>query len=399
VEIESYARIGVLNRKTERLSPMKHSSSLYCFLLAGLFSACTAQEPPIPGYEGPIVVEGEPRLSANAEVVDVTGDGLNDIILAIGRHWPGPNLLFTGDGQGGFTAVDTLSFPQDRSYSVSAVDLDADGDIDLVVSNDRPDPKYVLLNDGSGDFSNRVEFGDPMWPTRNITVSDLNADGLPDIVVANRSDAPEGDNWVCMNTSSTAFAVACAALSSGSATTIAVADMNADGFPDLIIPYRDLGQSHVYVGDGTGAFEKGPSFGPADASFRATEAVDLNHDGLLDLVAIDDRKPYTMAFYQTDTFKFDEGHQLDAGEIVPYALYVADLDVNGTKDVIVGYRDAPSILYFNRKEGLVQVAIGDSLGATYGFGVGDVNHDGVPDIVVARSAASDVLFLGNMGHE
>lgn len=362
----------------------------------GLLSAChSVVEPPIPEYGEPIDVESEPRLSANAEVVDITGDGINDIVLAIGRHWPGPNLLFVGSGDGEFLSVDTLSNPWDRSYSVSAVDMDADGDIDLVVSNDRPDPKYVMLNDGSGAFNERFEFGDPEWPTRNSTVADLNQDGLPDVVVANRDNAPEGNNWICLNETDEQFALNCLPLVSGSATTIAVADINGDGFQDLIVPYRDGGQSSVFLGDGSGSFAAGPPFGPSDASFRSAVPVDLNNDALLDIVAIDDQQRTTTVFFQTASGQFGRGTRIDDGDMVPYALKSADLDANGRNDVIVGYREAPSRLFFNRSDTLVQVVIGDSLGAAYGFGVGDANHDGVTDVVVARSGAADVLFLGH----
>ncbi|MBO6524645.1 MAG: VCBS repeat-containing protein [Balneolaceae bacterium] len=371
---------------------------LFCISILLSASCNIDTEPPIPSYDRVIVVEEEPRLSANGEIVDINGDGFNDVVLAIGRHWPGPNLLFVGDGAGGFSRVDSLSNPWDRTYSVSVADMDMDGDADFVVSNDRPDPKYVLLNDGNGNFTERIEFGDPNWPTRNSTVADLNQDGLPDIVVANRDNSPEGNNWVCLNETTEEFSLNCKSIVSGSATTISVADMNADGFQDLLIPYRDGGQSHVYVGDGTGNFVRGVSFGPNDASYRAAIAVDMNSDNLLDIVAINDRKRTATLFYQTENHLFEEGIRIDDGEMIPYALEVADLDANGKDDVIIGYREAPTRIFFNRADSLVEIAIGDSLGAAYGFGVGDFNHDGIMDIVSARSGASDLLFLGKTSY-
>lgn len=365
-----------------------------CIFLLILISCSPKTEPPIPSYDTVIVVEEERRLSANGEIVDINGDGFNDVVLAIGRHWPGPNLLFVGDGAGGFSSVDSLSNPWDRSYSVSVADMDMDGDSDLVVSNDRPDPKYVLLNDGNGNFTERIEFGDPNWPTRNSTVADLNQDGLPDIVVANRDNSQEGNNWVCLNETNEEFSLSCKSIVSGSATTISIADINSDGFQDLIIPYRDGGQSHIYIGDGTGAFVRGAPFGPGDASYRATITLDINNDNLLDIIAINDRKRTSTLFYQTENHLFEEGIRIDDGEMIPYALETADLDANGKNDVIIGYREAPTRIFFNRADSLVQLVIGDSLGAAYGFGVGDFNHDGVMDIVSARSGASDLLFLG-----
>lgn len=381
------------------LTSILYKNFLLIFILTVTLSACsTEQEPPIPSYDTVIVVEKEPRLSANGEIVDINGDGFNDVILAIGRHWPGPNLLFSGDGNGGFSRVDSLSTPWDRSYSVSVADMDMDGDSDLVVSNDRPDPKYVLLNDGHGNFTKRVEFGDPNWPTRNSTVADLNLDGLPDIVVANRDNSPEGNNWVCLNETNEEFSLSCKSIVSGSSTTISVADMNSDGFQDLIIPYRDGGQSYVFTGNGNGSFTRGAAFGPVNASFRAALPVDLNNDRKIDIVAIDDQKRTTIVFYQIEAHQFQEGVRIDDGEIIPYALEIEDLDANGKNDIIIGYREAPARIFFNRADSLIQLVIGDSLGAAYGFGVGDFNHDGVMDIFSARSGASDLLFLGKTSY-
>lgn len=379
---------------------MPRFSTLIFLYVVFLTTACQSADAPKSEathieYSDAIVLEQEPHRSANAEIADFDGDGLNDIVLAIGRHWPGPNLLLIGNGQGGFTRVDSLSNPQDRSYSLSAADMDGDGDLDLVVSNDRPDPTYVLLNDGAGGFNERIDFGDGDWPTRNGTVADVNNDGRPDVMVANRGEGEVGHNFVCLNDGTEVFRLSCERVSSGSTTTISVADVNRDGNPDLIIPFRDLGQSNVLLGDGTGAFGQQIPFGPNDASYRAAAAVDLNADGLLDLVSIDDRRRKTVAFFQLPDGGFGEETRIDDGESVPYALDIADLDGNGRDDVLVGYRDAPDRLFFSEGLGLRSVSIGDSLGATYGFGVGDVNHDGVPDIAVARSDASDLLFLGN----
>ena len=382
---------------------------VFLFLVAaGTLSSCQVQ-PPLEAlsFSEMIVLEPAPLRTANAEVADFDGDGFNDVALAIGRHWPGKNVLMFGDGQGGFSRVDTLWSPGDRTYSLSAADMDDDGDLDLVVSNDRPDINYVLLNDGSGGFRERIDFGEADWPTRNSTVADLNGDGRPDIVVANRSgdpraedsDTPEedglrGDNHVCLNDGFSPPGFTCEPVPSGSATTITVADIDGDGFQDLIVPYRDGGQSRIYAGDGTGLFARMADFGPSDASFRAADAIDINSDGTLDLVAIDDAKRTTTVFLQLAGGGFDTGYRLDDGDMIPYALDHADLDGDGREDVVVGYRDAPTRLFINRLDAMGQMVIGDSSGAAYGYGIGDVNHDGLLDIVAARSDASDVLFLG-----
>jgi len=389
------------------LQDTRSKPSVWLVLL--LITAAACQSPGSSPYEvvfgEPTVLEAEPHLSANAEIADFNQDGHMDVVLAIGRHWPGQNLILFGDGTGAFSRVDTLSSPGDRTYSMSAADMDGDGDLDLVVSNDRPDINYILFNDGDGGFGERLDFGDADWPTRNSTVADVNMDGRPDILVANRSGDPRtealepgslalgGDNYICLNEPGSPVTITCHAFSSGSATTIAVAHLNDDDVVDLIVPYRDGGLSHVFLGDGSGVFNEYTPFGPDNASFRAALAVDANQDGLTDIVAINDRERTTTLFLQTVPFGFDEGTRIDGGEAVPYALEVADINGDNHEDVIVGYRQAPSILFLNGETGFEPLVIGDSLGAAYGYGTGDVNGDGRVDIAQARSGASDILFL------
>ena len=45
------------------------------------------------------------------------------------------------------------------------------------------------------------------------------------------------------------------------------------------------------------------------------------------------------------------------------------------------------------------VAFGDGQGTAYGFAIGDVNGDKLPDIALARSDAPNVLYLSSYAKE
>jgi hypothetical protein len=76
-------------------------------------------------------------------------------------------------------------------------------------------------------------------------------------------------------------------------------------------------------------------------------------------------------------------------------MIAADLNGDHRPDILVGYVDAPGVVYFNDGTGKKYrpVPFGDGKGAIYGMAAGDLNGDGWPDVVVARSGApSFVMF-------
>ena len=350
----------------------------------------------LPTYDRVLQLESTSETSANVSIGDVNGDGRLDIVLAKGRHWPLVDRVLVGDGAGHFSSGYDLGSASDRSYSGRLADLDRDGDLDVVISNDTPDPKLVYLNDGTGHFRVGSTFGRPTWETRNATVADIDGDRLPDIVVANRSDT-SGANYVCLNRGGGRFDGDCVPFSREPATTITAADFDRDGRIDLAVPYRDGGQSRVYLAGPKGTFSAAHTvpFGPRNASIRVTEAADLDGDGLLDIVAIDERSG-TAAYFGRRDGSYAAGVVVAGAKPTPYALAVADLNGDRKPDIVVGNVEAPSSVYFNDGSGrrYRSVSFGDEKGTVYGFAVADIDGDGTADIAAALSDAPNVVYFG-----
>lgn len=357
-----------------------------------------------PRFDRVLALETTAETSANVSIGDVNGDGNPDLVLAKGRHWPLVDRVLLGDGRGHIPLAYDVGGAADRTYSGLLVDLDRDGDLDLVISNDTPDPKRIYLNDGKGHFREGSTFGRPQWETRHVSVADLDGDGWPDIVVANRptivDGRPTGDaaNYICLNRGSGRFDSDCQPFSREPATTIAADDFNGDGLVDLVVPYRDRGQSFVYLNGGHGAFDanRRVPFGPPDATIRMAASADLDRDGILDLVAVDEERGVAVYFGRGDGAFSDPVTIADA-KITPYALTLGDLNSDGKIDIVVGHVEAPSTVYFNDGSGRQYAAVqfGDAKGTVYGFSIGDFDGDGRPDIAVARSDATNVLFFSD----
>jgi hypothetical protein len=392
---------------------MRTIVALLCFLAFAAHSSSEQAQKKLPSFNRVLLLEQTSETSANVSIGDLNGDGFPDLVLAKGRHWPLIDRVLLNDGHGRFPTAYNLGDVADRSYSVTLADIDRDGDLDVVVGNDAPDPKRVYANDGKGNFSLLSTFGRPEWPTRLATVADVNRDGLPDILVANRAEDGKGPNYVCLNKGKGQFDADCLAFSHESATTITPADMNGDGSVDLIVPNRDGGQSYVYLNDGKGAFPKCVPFGPNDPELRmrASQAADLNRDGLMDIIAIDERRGALIYFGEKGT-TFSNGvpitsiltvrrgvwNPLLSAGASPYALTVGDLNGDGAIDIVVGNVEAASVMYFNDGTGqhFIPVTFGDNKGTVYGLAIGDLDRDGVQDIAVARSEAPNIVYFGSL---
>jgi hypothetical protein len=368
---------------------------------ATLLGLVAFTQPPVrnaaPGarhFDRSLLLEDSGYTSASASVGDVNRDGHLDIVLVKGRHWPLRNLVLLGTGTGTFKPPMPVDTVGDRSYSGILVDLDGDGALDLVVSNDSPDAKKIYRNDGTGHYQLVTTFGSPAWNTRHVAVGDVSGDGIPDIVLANRNSRQPTASYLCLGIGGGRVAEPCRDISSGSATTITMADVNGDRALDLLVPHRDGGQGYVLLNDGRGAFPTRQPFGPAKATIRSAYAADFDGDGISDIAAIDELGTALIMRGQRGG-TYGAAEPLGPNGMHPYALAVHDVDGNGRPDVIVGYTNARPIVFF--KDGpatFTPVAFGDDKGVAYGFAVADLNGDKLLDIVMARSDAPNMLYFG-----
>ena len=125
-------------------------------------------------------------------------------------------------------------------------------------------------------------------------------------------------------------------------------------------------------------------------------AADLDRDGFLDLVAIDEARGVAAYFGQRDG-GFSSGVAIADGTVTPYALAVSDLNGDGKdRPRRRACRGRSDRLCTTHGAGppLHPGAVRRCEGAVYGFAIADLDKDGVLDIAVARSDAPNVVYFG-----
>ena len=209
--------------------------------------------------------------------------------------------LWTGETP--FSNIDMVAGTGTPTIKLRLADLDGDGDSDLVIGNDSGSLFY-FENSGTSINANFAERTGSDNPFESVSVdnystptfTDLDADGDLDLTVGNS----EGDIAYYENTGTvtgpsytqrTGTANPFDNITMGSWSTLALADLDGDGDPDLAVG-NDGGDIHYYENTGTSA---NPNFTPRTGetnplnninagSYSIPVFVDLDDDNDSDLV-------------------------------------------------------------------------------------------------------------------
>jgi len=243
-----------------------------------------------------------------------------------------------------------------------------------------------------------------------VEIADLNRDGKSDLVVAN---AGSGNVTVLLGDGKGRFTSAPGSPfpAGKSPNDVAVADVNHDGYLDLVFANHDTTYLTLLLGDGKGGFTPAPS-SPITVQSRphphGVGAADLNGDGRADIVTtnLDGASVTVLLSDGKRGFVPAPGSPFPAGK-KPFGVAIGDVNGDGRPDLIVGNWgghpedesfDAVNVLLGEGK-GKFSPLPGSPLRAGRGparVAIGDLNGDGFGDVAVANYVGDDVtVFYGS----
>lgn len=273
--------------------------------------------------------------AANAVFADVDGDGDQDIVLiATETTTPYKDHLWINNGKGAFT--ETGQGFGIAGY-VASGDVDGDGDDDLVECAGTS--LTVHVSNGKGGFSSTLQGQSILFSHHLPVLGDLDGDGDLDLVAG---------RTVLVNNGVGQFSASAYAFSERDVRVVSLADMDGDGDLDIVLgnyyQANDLYLNDDFTGGGSGAFTK------------------------------------SYAWQTPDT--------------CTVAIAVLDVDEDGDLDIVEGNGSANDVIWINEGATFTGMQVAFTYDDT-SFVVGDLNGDGLPDVVGSRMYPTEMAWYRN----
>jgi hypothetical protein len=357
--------------------------------------------------------------------VDFDGDGLIDILHANGGLYdtpgdPEPPAAFRNGGPGApFEDVGARVFGDGAWHArvIKGRDVTGDGVVDLLVGNTYQTQSRLLRGLGDGTFEDVTELLLPDVPLSvgDLEVGDVDGDGDADIVLADWGPGNPMESWGAggpvrlWRNAGEGWVEDPAAMPEagiGFSWDLELVDVDGDWDLDVAVSCKMCSTSRLYLNDGAGTFsDVTETHMPAASNNYEFEAMDLDGDGAVELVTINDGPGFAERVLHNDgsgvftdvTAEWwppDQNPGFDDNVVA-----FLDVESDGDADFIVGSLDGPDRLLLNDGSGRL-TADTSAFDATRTPGtlhlaLADIDADGRLDVIEGEGevAEEDHVFL------
>ena len=330
--------------------------------------------------------EGNNIFNSGLALADVNGDGKLDLLVTnpcgmyncVVSAVEGTVGVLLGNGNGTFQPAVTYATGGVVTQAVHVADVNGDGKLDLIVANScglndcfrspTEGTVGVLLGNGDGTFRPALLYPSGASWASGIAVADANGDGKLDLIVANTCAYCGGNGLVAVlfgngdGTFQAAVSYDSGGISGTKPSSVAVADLNGDGKPDILVTNFRSNTVGVLLGNGDGIFQPVVTYGSGGDGMPTSIAVtDVNGDGKLDLLVANysgggNSDGTVGVLLGNGNGTFQTAKDYDTGGWGPTSIAIADVNGDGRPDILV----ADLFTYANYTPGLVGVLLNNT---------------------------------------
>jgi len=346
---------------------------------------------------------------AHVRIADLDQDGLNDVLVC---DVLGQQVGWIRQSPDGSFAETPILSGVSGAVHVEAVDFDEDGDLDVLIAamgvilptDAKMGQVIILENDGDENFTAHT-IASGIQRVTDVQAGDLDGDGDMDLSVAQYGYTQGQVQWF-ENNGAWKFTPHQLIDRSG-AIHAPIVDIDNDGDLDVLaLLSQEWETVYAFVNDGSGNFTETILHDVADADFSSSgmTVVDLDKDGDADVVwtngdafvSVDYRPLPTHGVQWLENngdlnFTYHRIGQMDGA----YGPSITDMDGDGDLDIVTvaefAFWDRPetrSVVWWEQQDDLKFVPRTIATNPTHlvTCDVGDLDNDGIPDIVAGGMA-------------
>jgi hypothetical protein len=274
---------------------------------------------------------------------------------------------------------------------IAAADLNKDGHTDLVAT-DTFQSVAVLLRRPDGTYQKPTIYTLDFYVTRSPAIADIDEDGIPDILVAGGDSSQNTLAFLKGNGDGTFRApVYFTSFLGAGGEALALADLNGDQHLDVFI--GGIGSSAVVLGNGKGSFEEGE-----DQNFTGFNVAlaDFNGDGHLDaaLTSPFDDSIAVLLGNGDGTFQAPQSY---TGLFTPVGVTTGDFNHDGKVDLAVT-ENSVMLIFLGNGDGTFQSpTVWHTANQPSIVAPADFNQDGNLDLATSDFGSASVTVLTGKG--
>ena len=358
--------------------------------------------------------------SNKVEVADVDGDNKVDLLIANGGNYSSPGTAepvriwknLGGWGASGshcqeISAQAVLGFTG-LSRVIKAIDVDKDGDLDLITGGAYQTQLKLYVRGPTGWTDGSAQLPQQLTSIGDLEAGDVDGDGDLDLLLAEWGGANPaatsntgGRTRLYLNNGTGTFTDATVTNMPAQLVRwswdVELADVDNDFDLDALISCKLCTTSYLYVNNGAGMFTDAPNALPHFANNYDFEPMDIDNDGDLDLVTINDGANIREHIFINDghgVFTDDSAARL-TGTANPanaddnVAVWL-DVDSDGDADLLIGSLGTDRLLL--NTNGVFTLAVNSTPNdtpSTLGIAAADLDDDGRLDLLQGQGEQAD----------